>query len=202
MNVSWSFETVMHEVLQRLSVSGFRFSVSGCKNRVSVSVFGFGFKKVFSESGFGFRVPVSVSGFRLRVQNFFSGIGFRFPVFGFGFKKIFFYESGFSFRVPVSVCNRKPIDAEKTRVLLLQTFFSEECARKNEHGFSFLEAVKVHITTISIFLQTKNAQTRKDSYCGKSNASKSDSAIFFTNVNEAQQFFCLLYTSPSPRDRG
>ena len=42
---------------------------------------------------------------------------------------------------------------------------------------------------ISIFLQTKNAQTRKDSYCGKSNASKSDSAIFFTNANEAQQFF-------------
>ena len=48
-------------------------------------------------------------------------------------------------------------------------FFAEERARKNEHGFSFLEAVKVHITRISIFLQTKNAQTRKDSYCGKSN---------------------------------
>ena len=42
-------------------------------------------------------------------------------------------------------------------------FFSEERTRKNEHGFSFLEAVKVHITRISIFLQTKNAQTRTDS---------------------------------------
>ena len=48
-------------------------------------------------------------------------------------------------------------------------FSAEERTRKNEHGFSFLEAVKVHITRISIFLQTKNAQTRKDSYCGKSN---------------------------------
>ena len=42
-------------------------------------------------------------------------------------------------------------------------FSAEERARKNEHGFSFLEAVKVHITRISIFLQTKNAQTRTDS---------------------------------------
>ena len=71
----------------------------------------------------------------------------------------------------------------------MQTFFSEERARKNEHGFYFLEAVKVHITRLLIFLQTKNAQTRKDSYCGKSNASKSDSDIFFTNPNDAQQFF-------------
>ena len=54
----------------------------------------------------------------------------------------------------------------------MQTFFSEEHARENEHGFSFLEAVKVHITRISIFLQTKNAQTRTDSSCGKSDASK------------------------------
>ena len=43
-------------------------------------------------------------------------------------------------------------------------FSSEEHARKNGDGFSFLEAaVKVHITRISIFLQTKNAQTRTDS---------------------------------------
>ena len=42
-------------------------------------------------------------------------------------------------------------------------FSAEERARKNEHGFSFLEAVKVYITRISIFLQTKNAQTRTDS---------------------------------------
>ena len=42
-------------------------------------------------------------------------------------------------------------------------FSAEERTRKNEHGFSFLEAVKVHITRISIFLQTKNAQTRTDS---------------------------------------
>ena len=39
----------------------------------------------------------------------------------------------------------------------------EKRTRKNEHGFSFLEAVKVHITRIPIFLQTKNAQTRTDS---------------------------------------
>ena len=48
-------------------------------------------------------------------------------------------------------------------------FSAEERTRKNEHGFSFLEAVKVHMTRISIFLQAKNAQTRTDSYCGKSN---------------------------------
>ena len=51
-------------------------------------------------------------------------------------------------------------------------FLAEERTRKNEHGFSFLEAVEVHMTRISIFLQTKNAQTRTDSYCSKSNASK------------------------------
>ena len=43
-------------------------------------------------------------------------------------------------------------------------FSAEERTQKNEHGFSFfLEAVKVHIRRISIFLQTKNAQTRTDS---------------------------------------
>ena len=42
-------------------------------------------------------------------------------------------------------------------------FSAEERTRKNEHGFSFLGTVKVHITRISIFLQTKNAQTRTDS---------------------------------------
>ena len=42
-------------------------------------------------------------------------------------------------------------------------FSAEEHTREDEHGFSFLEAVKVHITRISIFLQTKNAQTRTDS---------------------------------------
>ena len=51
-------------------------------------------------------------------------------------------------------------------------FSAEERARKNEHGFSFLEDVKVHITRIAIFLHSKNVQTRTDSYCGKSNASK------------------------------
>ena len=49
-------------------------------------------------------------------------------------------------------------------------FFSEERTRKNEHGFSFLESVKVHMTRISIFLQAKNAQTRTYSYRGNSNA--------------------------------
>ena len=68
-------------------------------------------------------------------------------------------------------------------------FSAEERARKNEHGFSFLEAVKVHITRISIFLQTKNAQTRTDSYCGKSYASKKATVPFFTNANDAQKFF-------------
>ena len=42
-------------------------------------------------------------------------------------------------------------------------FSAKERTRKNEHGFSFLEAVKVHIRRISIFLQTKHAQTRTDS---------------------------------------
>ena len=42
-------------------------------------------------------------------------------------------------------------------------FSAEERKRKNEHGLSFWEAVKVHITRISIFLQTKNAQTHTNS---------------------------------------
>ena len=52
-------------------------------------------------------------------------------------------------------CEGKPLKR-------MQFFFAEEHTRKNEHGFSFLEAVKVHITRISIFLQTKNTQTRTD----------------------------------------
>ena len=42
-------------------------------------------------------------------------------------------------------------------------FSAEERTRKNEHGFSFWEAVKIHITRISIFFQTQNAQTRTES---------------------------------------
>ena len=58
-------------------------------------------------------------------------------------------------------------------------FSAEERTRKNEHGFSFLEAVKVHMTRISIFLQAKNAQTRTNSNCGKPNVSKNGSPIFY-----------------------
>ena len=65
-------------------------------------------------------------------------------------------------------------------------FSAEERARKNEHGFSFLEAVKVHIARISIFLQTKNAQTRTDSYCGiKVKCLKKATVPFLTNANDA-----------------
>ena len=52
---------------------------------------------------------------------------------------------------------------EKIEKRWIMNFFSEERTRKNEHGFSFFEAVKVHIRRISIFLQTKNVQTRTDS---------------------------------------
>ena len=61
-------------------------------------------------------------------------------------------------------CEGKPLN-------LMQFFLAEERTRKNEHGFSFLETVKVHMTRISIFLQAKNAQARTYSYCGKSDAS-------------------------------
>ena len=60
----------------------------------------------------------------------------------------------------------------------MQFFFAEERTRKNEHGVSFLEAMEVHMIRISIFLQAKNAQTRTDSYCGKSNASKKRQCYF------------------------
>ena len=68
-------------------------------------------------------------------------------------------------------------------------FSAEERTRKNEHGFSFLEAVKVHMTRISIFLQAKNAQTRTDSSCGKSDASKKRQCHFLQTSNDTQQFF-------------
>ena len=58
-------------------------------------------------------------------------------------------------------------------------FFAEERARKNEHGFSFLEAVKMNIRRISIFLQTKNAQTRTFHNVVSQMPQKSDSAIFY-----------------------
>ena len=72
-------------------------------------------------------------------------------------------------------------------------FSAEERTRKNEHGFSFLEAVKVHMTRISIFLQAKNAQTRTDSYCGKSNASKKRQCHFLQTSNDTQQFFLKIF---------
>ena len=54
------------------------------------------------------------------------------------------------------------LKAKKQEFWFCKHCFSKERGRKNEHGFSFLEGVKVRITRISIFLQTKNAQTRID----------------------------------------
>ena len=72
-------------------------------------------------------------------------------------------------------------------------FLAEERTRKNEHEFSFLEAMKVHITRISIFLQTKNAQTRTDSYCGKSNASKKRQCHFLQTQTMHNNFFNRIF---------
>ena len=74
-------------------------------------------------------------------------------------------------------------------------FSAEERTRKNEHGFSFLEAVKVHMTRISIFLQAKNAQTRTDSYCGKSNASKKRQCHFLQTQTIHNSFFNRIFFS-------
>ena len=73
-------------------------------------------------------------------------------------------------------------------------FSEEECTRKNEHGFSFMEAVKVHMTRISIFLQTKNTQTRIDSYCGKSNASKKRQCHFLQTQTMHNNFFNRMFS--------
>ena len=73
-------------------------------------------------------------------------------------------------------------------------FSAEERTRKNEHGFSFLEAVKVHMTRISIFLQAKNAQTRTDSYCGKSNASKKRQCHFLQTQTMHNNFFNRIFS--------
>ena len=79
-------------------------------------------------------------------------------------------------------------------------FSAEERTRKNEHGFSFLEAVKVHMTRISIFLQAKNAQTRTYSYCGKSDASKKRQCHFLQTSNDTQQFFYrIFFRKPSEK---
>ena len=72
-------------------------------------------------------------------------------------------------------------------------FSAEERTRKNEHGFSFLEAVKVHMTRISIFLQAKDAQTRTDSSCGKSDASQKRLCHFLQTSNDTQQFFYRIF---------
>ena len=68
-------------------------------------------------------------------------------------------------------------------------FFCKRTRAHNERGFSFLEAVKVHITRISIFLQTENAQTRTDSYCDKSNASKNRQCHFLQTQMMHKKFF-------------
>ena len=75
----------------------------------------------------------------------------------------------------------------------MQSFFAEERTRKNEHGFSFFEAVKVHMTRISIFLQTKNAETRTNPYCGKSNASKKRQCHFLQTQTIHNNFFNRSY---------
>ena len=73
-------------------------------------------------------------------------------------------------------------------------FSAEERTRKNEHGFSFLEAMKVHMTRISIFLQAKNAQTRTDSSCGKSDASKKRQCHFYKPQTIHNSFFIEFFS--------
>ena len=72
-------------------------------------------------------------------------------------------------------------------------FSAEEHTRKNEHEFSFLEAVKVPITRISIFLQFKNAPTRTDSYCGKSNVSKKRQCHFLQTQTMHNNFLIEFF---------
>ena len=57
-------------------------------------------------------------------------------------------------------------------------FSAEERTRKNEHGFSFLEAVKVHKIRIAIFLQSKNSLAQIHNVVSQM-PQKSDSAIFY-----------------------
>ena len=97
-----------------------------------------------------------------------------------------------SVNIGLKTCEGKPLN------LMHFLFVAEERTRKNEHGFSFLEAVKVHITRISIFLQTKNAQTRTDSYCGKSNPSKKRQCYFLQTQTMHNNFFIEFF----PRNGG
>ena len=68
-------------------------------------------------------------------------------------------------------------------------FFQKKARAKMNTDSLFLEAVKVHMTRISIFLQPKNAQTRTDSYCGKSNASKKRQCHFLQTQTIHNSFF-------------
>ena len=76
-------------------------------------------------------------------------------------------------------------------------FSVEERTRKNEHGFSFLEVVKVHMTRIATFLHTKNAQTRTYSYCGKSDASKKRQCHFFYKLQTIHNTSCFIEFFPA-----
>ena len=93
-----------------------------------------------------------------------------------------------SVNIGLKTCEGKPLN------LMHFLFVAEERTRKNEHGFSFLEAVKVHMTRISIFLQAKNAQTRTDSYCGKSNASKKRQCHFLQTQTIHNSFFNRIFS--------
>ena len=72
---------------------------------------------------------------------------------------------------------------------LYAIFLQKNARAKMNTDSLLLEAVKVHISRILIFLQTKNAQTRTDFKCGKSNASKKRQCHFLQTQTMHNNFF-------------
>ena len=71
-------------------------------------------------------------------------------------------------------------------------FFAEERTRKNEHGSTFLEAMKVHMTRIQSFCKLKMLRHAQIQIV-VSQMSQKTAVPFFTNAHDTQQFFSIEF---------
>ena len=69
-------------------------------------------------------------------------------------------------------------------------FFAEERTRKNEHGSTFLEAMKVHMTRIKSFYKLKMLRHAQIQIVA-SQTSQKTADIFFPDANGSQKLFSI-----------
>ena len=82
-------------------------------------------------------------------------------------------------------------------------FFAEERTRKNEHGSTFLEAMKVHMTRIKSFYKLKMLRHTQIQIVA-SQTSQKTADTFFTDANGSQKLFSIkmFFFSKNPGGPG